>query len=33
MDKMQSRIHKRLAKYNLRHFTIPEYEDLNDAKR
>lgn len=32
-EKMQRRIHKRLAKYNLRHITIPEFKDLNDAQR
>ncbi|MFX0074261.1 MAG: hypothetical protein ACFE96_02370 [Candidatus Hermodarchaeota archaeon] len=33
MEKMQSRIHRRLAKYNLRHFSLPEFENLEDAKR
>ena len=33
MEKTQSRIHKKLAKYNLRHFTIPTFEDLDDTKR
>ena len=33
MEKTQSRIHKKLAKYNLRHFTIPTFEDLDVTKR
>ena len=33
MEKTQSRIHKKLAKYNLRHFTIPTFEDLDGTKR
>lgn len=33
MAKTQSRIHKKLVKYNLKHFTIPEFEDLDDADR
>lgn len=33
MEKTQRRIHKKLAKYNLRHFTIPVFEDLDDTKR
>jgi hypothetical protein len=33
MEKMRNRIHKKLAKYNLRHFTIPEYEDLDETER
>ncbi|NHJ22177.1 MAG: hypothetical protein EAX91_14620 [Candidatus Lokiarchaeota archaeon] len=33
MEKMQNRIHRRLAKYNLRHFTMPEYADLKDIRQ
>ena len=33
MEKTQSRIHKKLAKYNLRHFTLPTFEELDDTKR
>ena len=33
MEKTQRRIHKKLAKYNLRHITIPVFEDLDDTKR
>jgi hypothetical protein len=33
IDKMRTRIHERLAKYNLRHFTIPEFHELKDAMR
>ncbi len=33
MEKTQSRIHKKLAKYNLRHFTIPTFEELDDTER
>lgn len=32
MEKMQNRIFKKLAKYNLRHYTIPTFEDLDDTK-
>jgi len=33
MEKTQSRIHKKLDKYNLRHFTLPTFEELDDTKR
>jgi hypothetical protein len=33
MEKSQTRIHQKFSKYNLRHFTIPTFNDLNDTER
>lgn len=33
MEKIQGRIHKKLAKYNLRHISLPEFEDLEEAEQ
>jgi hypothetical protein len=33
MEKMQNRIHNQLAKYNLRHFSLPKFENLDEVNR